>query len=114
MVLTILSYQFEEDSDRMCCRKGLESCRVRVEKMSYFRLAGNIAVNPLLQLTIRVCLPLVLTEVFCPGVDQENFHKPIGRLDIAIDPPFVRAVTTPDASVLTHRLQELRLHLGSH
>jgi len=31
------------------------------QKMSHFRLAGNVTVDSLLQLTIRICLPIVLT-----------------------------------------------------
>jgi len=32
---------------------GLEFCRICVEKMSHLRLAGNVTVDPFLQLTIR-------------------------------------------------------------
>jgi len=41
-------------------------CRVRVEKMSHLRLAGHVTVDALLHFTIRFCLALVLTKMFCP------------------------------------------------
>ena len=44
---------------------------------------------------IRFCVPLVLTLIFGPRMDQEYFHKPIGHLDIAIDTP--SSTRHPDA-----------------
>jgi hypothetical protein len=43
----------------------------RIEKMPHLRLAGDVTVYPLLQLTIRFCLTLVSTSMFCPRMDQE-------------------------------------------
>ncbi len=88
-------------------RVGLLLCRIRVEKMSHFRLANHVTVDPLLQLTIRCCLPLMLTKMFGPRMDQEYFYKLIGPFDIAIDAPSIRAITTSNAGILPHRPHEL-------
>ena len=54
--------------------------------MSHFWLTGDVTVDQLVQVTIRFCLPLVLTQMFRPRMDQKYFYKPICYLDIAIDP----------------------------
>src|SRR5215472_15858311 len=65
---------------------------IGVEKMSHFRLAHHETVDPLLQLTIRFYLALVLTLMFGPRMDQEYLHKAIGYLEIAIDTPLICAI----------------------
>src|SRR5579871_2219548 len=46
--------------------------------------------------------------MFRPRMDQKYFYKPICYLDITIDPPSIRAITTPNAGILPHRPYELR------
>jgi hypothetical protein len=78
-----------------------------VEKMSHFRLAGHVTGDALFHFTIRFCLALVLTKMFCPRMHQEYLHKPIGHFGVAIDSPLIRTVATPSPGIFADRLDKL-------
>lgn len=42
-----------------------------VNQMTHTRRRGDIGVNPALQFTVSLCLPLVLAQMFGPGIHQE-------------------------------------------
>src|ERR1700756_2904452 len=44
--------------------------------------------------------------MFCPRVHQEYLHKPISSFGIAIDPPPIRAIATPQTGVLAEGLHK--------
>ncbi len=76
---------------------------VGVEKMSHCRLAGYVTVDSLLQLTIRLGLTLVLTEMLGLRVDKKYLDKSMGYLNIAIYSPLIGSITAANAAVVTHR-----------
>jgi|SRR5215467_6702582 len=47
-------------------------------------------------------------------MDQEYLQKPVSHLYIAVDAPLIRAMTTTNEGVLTHRFQEVRLVLWNN
>ena len=65
-----------------------------------------MTVRPFRQLAIRRGGPLVLTQVFRPGIHQERFHVAVWSLEVPKNPPPVRPVTPPHASILMHRLDK--------
>ena len=50
---------------------------------------------------------LVLTQVFCPGNNEEGFQVAVGVLDVTKNSPPVCAIATTNALVLVHRLEKL-------
>ena len=69
--------------------------------MPYFRLADHVPVDPLLQFTVCFCLSFVLTEIFCPRMDQEYLQVAMRDLDIAINAPSIRAIPTATLTRMT-------------
>src|SRR5882724_5008094 len=44
---------------------------IRIDQVSDFRLGGNVAGQAALQFAVCLCLPFVLTQMFCPRINQE-------------------------------------------
>src|ERR1700722_19010584 len=74
--------------------------------MTHRGRGGDITVQTLFQFTIGLGLPLVLTQVFGPGIHQEYFQIVVGDFSISEDPPPIGAIATPHAAVFMHRFQK--------
>src|SRR5271168_333007 len=78
-----------------------------IDQMTHLWLAGNVTVQALFQVAVRQGLPVVLAQMFSPGIHQEYFQIVIHRLNIAKDSPPIRSIATPYASILIDRFHEL-------
>src|ERR1700730_8739742 len=70
--------------------------------MPHHRLGSKITVYSPFQCPVGLCLPLVLAQMFCPGIHQEYFQTAIRNFTIPKDPPPIGAITTSHATVLMH------------
>src|SRR5580698_4154752 len=70
--------------------------------MAHSRLSANITFHLLFHCSIRAGRTLMLTQMFRPGIYQENFQVAIGILEIAKDSPLVSSVTTSNGSVFVY------------
>src|ERR1700724_2195224 len=70
--------------------------------MPHHRLGSKITVYSPFQFPVGLCLPLVLAQMFCPGIHQEYFQIAIRNFTIPKDPPPIGAITTSHATVLMH------------
>src|SRR6266567_6581591 len=50
--------------------------------------------------------PVVLTQMLCPGADEECFQITVCLFDIAEYAPLIRTISTSNAAVLVDRLEE--------
>src|SRR5579872_808459 len=93
--------------------EGLRAKRLsQIEQVSHLRLGCGALPQLLLQMAICPCSPVMLTKVFCPRTHDECFEIPVRALQVSTNPPSRRPVAAADASVLAHRLDELRYSLG--
>src|ERR1022692_174872 len=74
--------------------------------MPHHRVASKITIYSPFQFTVGLCLPLVLTQMFCPGIHQEYFQIAICNFSITKDPPPIGAIATSHATVFTHRFHK--------
>jgi hypothetical protein len=81
-------------------------CRVRIDQMAHDRFSPNIAGYSLFQLTIGLGLPLMLTQMLRPGVDQEYLQITIRDFGITENCPAIRAIATPAPSKFVHCFHE--------
>src|SRR5579864_2624703 len=87
----------------------LRFCGIYVEKMSHLGLASDVTGDALLHFTIRLCLALVLTKMFCPRMHKKYLHEPTGNFGVAIDSPLIRTITSPCPGIFTDRFDKVRL-----
>src|ERR1700683_870659 len=78
-----------------------------MDQMTHRGRGSDITLQAFFQFTVSLCLPLVLTQVLCPGIHQEYFQIVIGNLRVAIDSPPKGAIATPHATVFMHGFQKL-------
>jgi len=69
----------------------------------HHRLGGKITEYSPFEFLVGLCLPLVLAQMFCPGIHQEYFLIAIHNFSIAKDPPPIGAITTSHVTVSMHR-----------
>src|SRR5208283_4417018 len=77
-------------------------CRVGIDQMTHHRFSGKIAVYSPFQLTVGQGLPLMLTQVLCPRVHQENLQITVRDFSIAEDCPPIRSIATPHPAIFMH------------
>src|ERR1700690_102658 len=80
---------------------------IRVDQVAYFGVFDETAAQPLLQFTVGLGLPLVLTQMFGPRIDKVGFDIAIGVCGITVDPPAVGAVAAPYSTRAMDGLGEL-------
>ena len=76
--------------------------------------AEEATTQPFFKLTIRPGKAVMLTKVLRPGTHDESFDIAVAGLKIPTDAPSRRAVAAPNATVLTHSLNEVRDSTGIH
>ena len=88
--------------------------RICINQVTHLWDAGNVTAQPHLQLAVRSCLPLMLTQMFRPRIHHEYLQIAIRDFSIAEDPPTVRAIATSYASIFMDRFYELRFPPSNH
>src|SRR5271166_5503771 len=71
--------------------------------MTHNRFPRKIAVDSAFQFTVGLGLPLMLTQMLCPGVHQKYLQTTILDFSIAEDCPLIRAIATPNPTIFVHR-----------
>lgn len=81
--------------------------------MPHRRAASKITVYSPFQFTVGLGLPLVLTQMFGPGIHQECFQIAIRDFRIKKDAPPIGAIATSHATVLMHRIHKFCRPFGN-
>ena len=61
-----------EASHARASSSALRFGRGGIDQMTHDRRSGETTENPFFHCTVRLCLPLVLTQMFRPRIDQEG------------------------------------------
>src|SRR5580704_17593165 len=82
--------------------------------MSHSGFAEEATTQTFFELTIRPGKAVMLTKVLLPGTHDKSFDIAVGGLKIPADAPSRRAIAAPNATVLTHGLDEVCYATGIH
>src|ERR1700733_15878437 len=89
-------------------------CRLGIDQMTHYRFSGKIAVYSPFQLTVRLGLPLMLTEMLGPRVHQKYLQITIRDFSIAEDCPAIRAIATPHPTIFMHCIHKFCCPFWNH
>jgi len=67
----------------------------------------KITVYSPFEFTVGLCLPLMLTQMLCPGIHQKYFQITIRDFNITEDRPPISAIATLHPTVFMHRIHKL-------
>src|SRR5579862_8719857 len=82
--------------------------------MSHIGFAEEATTQPFFKLTIRPGKAVMLAKVLRPGTHDKSFDIAVGGLKIPADAPSRRAIAAPNATILTHSLNEVCDPTGIH
>src|SRR5260370_10529129 len=87
---------------------------LQIQEVSHVGFAEEAATQPFFKLTVRPGKAVMGTKVLGPRANDKSFDITVAGLKIPADAPSRRAVAAPNATVLTHSLNEVCDSTGIH